>query len=103
MERCKVCRKTLTNPASKKFGYGPECLKRAVAEGNAPLESLEELKAWKKVSKKTPRIAQENIPERCENTIDMFESGRASAIEALKRAVAECEAAGVQVTYKTTG
>lgn len=98
--RCLACRKELTNDVSRKYGYGPTCLKRAVAEGNAPLESLTEIKQLRKEAKKRPKQIQQSTPERCDKTMDLFESAKNDALHALKEAVANCEAYGLVITYR---
>lgn len=97
--RCTACRRPLTNPVSIRHGYGPDCLKKAVAAGNAPLEALEQLTAWKRSQPaKKPSKAEPDMPTRDEHTADLFEAVRAGAIKALHRAAAECERYGVKVT-----
>lgn len=98
MEKCKACRRRLTNETSKLYGYGPECLKKAVAEGNAPLEALEAAKQERRERKKKPRI--EPQPVRCNRTMDLFERSRHEAIRLLKAAVVEVESYGVKVFYR---
>lgn len=53
--RCQACRRPITNPVSMQHGLGPDCLRRAVRAGTAPLESLEELKHWQRTK---PRPAK---------------------------------------------
>ena len=99
MERCKACRRSLTNSVSKKYGYGPDCLKRAVEKGNAPLESLEELKEFRRSKKGSSRNAVMAEPVRCEKTLDLFEQAKEGAIRLLKASVAECESYGLKINY----
>jgi hypothetical protein len=57
--RCRACRRPLSDPVSLRHGFGPECLKRAVEQGQAPLEALMQMTAFKreKKAKKPPRSA----------------------------------------------
>lgn len=57
--RCRACRRLLSDPVSIRHGFGPECLKRAVADGQAPLEALTQLAALRRTrkAKKPPRSA----------------------------------------------
>lgn len=98
MDRCKACRRFLTNEVSKKYGYGPDCLRRAVEQGNAPLESLEQMKKLKqaKPAKANPKADQD--PARCEKTMDLFEQAKIGALRLLKSCIAECESLGIQIT-----
>ena len=41
--RCQACRRPLTNPASVKHGLGPDCLRKAVNSGMAPIDALDDL------------------------------------------------------------
>lgn len=99
MARCKACRRTLTNAISRKYGFGPECLKRAVEQGNAPLESLEELKHARRARKKSPRADHKPIPEHCDKTMDLFGLVREDALRNLRSAIADCKSCGVKVAY----
>jgi len=96
--RCLACKRLLSNPVSLQHGYGPDCLKRAVQAGTAPLEALEEFTAWKKAQPK--RKAIEQVKAVCSNTPDLFDSLRDQAIASLRHAVAECLACGVVVTIQ---
>lgn len=97
MDRCKVCRRPLTNDVSKRYGLGPDCLKRAVAEGNAPLEALAEYKAIKKQKvAKVPRSEPSTV-ERCSHTVDMFDTPRQHAIDELYEAATRCSRLGINV------
>jgi hypothetical protein len=96
--RCKSCNRPLSNPVSIQHGYGPDCLKRAVQAGTAPLEALEEFTAWKKAQPKRKVIEQ--VRPVCSNTPDLFDSLRDQAIASLRHAVAECLACGVVVTIQ---
>ena len=97
--RCLACKRPLSNPVSLQHGYGPDCLKRAVQAGTAPLEALEEFTAWKKAQPKRTKSV-EQIKRTCTNTPDLFDSLRDQAIGALHHAVAECLACGVVVTIQ---
>ena len=97
--RCKACKRPLSNPVSLQHGYGPDCLKRAVQAGTAPLEALEEFTAWKKAQPKRTK-AVEQVKRTCTNTPDLFDSLRDQAIASLRHAVAECLACGVVVTIQ---
>lgn len=98
MDRCKACRRELTNSVSKKYGYGPDCLRRAVEKGNAPLESLEELKEFRRTKKPLTRQATQP-DDRCEKTMDLFEQAKDGAIRLLKASIAECESFGLRINY----
>lgn len=99
MNRCQACRRPLTNPASVKHGLGPDCLRRAVKSGTAPLESLEELKDWQRTKHRTAkRKAELATNTQSSATLDLFAQARAAAIETLKAAAAECAALGVTVS-----
>lgn len=93
---CQACRKPLTNEVSIRYGFGPSCLKRAVAAGNAPLVALEEQTAMRrevaKQRKAKPSITFEN------HSADLFASARRAAIELLHLAQRECESLGMRVT-----
>lgn len=97
MERCKACRRSLTNEISKKYGYGPDCLKRAVEQGNAPLESLEQLKEHKRQSKGRTRQPADHEPVRCDKTLDLFEQAKEGAMRMLKHCISECESLGMKI------
>ena len=94
--KCKACRRLLTDPISRLYGYGPSCLKRAVSEGNAPIEALEEQKTYRKLKKSRPE-RQAPVPERCEKTLDLFQTLKNDALHALHKAVAECVSLGINV------
>lgn len=96
MQRCKACRRPLTNDLSKRYGFGPDCLKRAVEEGTAPLESLEEYKAFKK--QRIPKAKQDQpAVERCEHTLDMFDTPNQHALNELYEVAAKCRLLGINV------
>lgn len=96
--RCNACRRPLRNPVSIKHGLGPDCLRKAVKAGNAPLEALEEFTAWKKTNprqrKAKPLAASEN------HNPDLFASYREQAIQTLNAAADECRAVGLTVTIE---
>ena len=96
--RCQACRRPLTSPVSIKHGLGPDCLKRAVQAGTAPLEALEEFTAWKKAQPK--RKAVEQVKPVCTNTPDLFDSLRDQAIQLLNAAAEDCRAVGLTVTIE---
>jgi len=95
--RCLACKRPLSNPVSLQHGLGPDCLKRAVKAGTAPLEALEEFTAWKKSQ---PKRTKPEPVKQCANTPDLFESLRAQAIQLLNAAAADCRAVGVDVTIE---
>ena len=97
--RCQACRRPLTSPVSIKHGYGPDCLKRAVQAGTAPLEALEEFATWKKAQPKRTK-AVEQVKRTCTNTPDLFDSLRDQAIQLLNAAAEDCRAVGVEVTIE---
>ena len=96
--RCSACRRPLTNPVSLKHGLGPDCLKRAVMAGNAPLEALEELTAYQK-SKPRKRLAKVKAPDFESPTFDLFEALREAALDDLNKAVTACESVGLKVSF----
>lgn len=95
--RCQACRRPLTNPASVKHGLGPDCLRRAVKAGTAPLEALEELKDWQR-TKPRPAKRKSELATNTQRsaTPDLFAQARKVAIETLKVSAAECAALGVK-------
>lgn len=95
--KCQACRRELTSPVSIKHGLGPDCLKRAVQAGTAPLEALEEFTAWKKSQ---PKRTKPEPVKQCPNTPDLFDSLRAQAIQLLNAAAADCRAVGLTVTIE---
>lgn len=95
--RCHACRKPLTNEVSIRYGFGPSCLKRAVAAGNAPLIALEEQAAHSRQSAKASKAKRPAIqPEN--SSASLFDAPRREALELLHLAVRECEALGIQIT-----
>lgn len=104
MSCCIACRRPLTNPVSIKHGYGPDCLKRAAALGNAPLIALDELKAQERSKRKAgKRPAPLRQPSQ-DGTPDLFSGLQALARKQLEEALAACLAAGLQIEIveKTT-
>lgn len=98
--RCQACRRPLTNPASVKHGLGPDCLRRAVKAGTAPLEALEELKDWQRTNKRPARQkADPATPTKCSITADLFEQLKAAALDDLNKAVTACQSVGINVTF----
>ena len=97
--RCQACRRPLTNPASIKHGLGPDCLRRAVKAGTAPLDALVELKAWQRTNKRTAkRNADQATQTKCSSTADLFEQLKAAALDDLNKAVTACQSVGITVT-----
>ena len=98
--RCVACRRPLTNPVSKRQGYGPDCLKKAVKAGTAPLEALEELAAYQRAKPKKPKASKQSAPEviRCDKTLDLFDQLRDAALDDLNKAVSVCRSVGIEVT-----
>ena len=94
--RCRACRRPLTNEISQRYGFGPECLRRAVAAGNAPLESLELMDAYKR-SHKSKRIAKAKPPPVDQSTGDLFESLKSAALDDLHKAATVLQSLGVGV------
>lgn len=86
-------------PASIKHGLGPDCLRRAVKAGTAPLEALAELKEWQRTNKRPAKRKAELATNTQRSAMpDLFEQVRRAAIETLKAAAAECAALGVTVS-----
>lgn len=95
--RCQACRRPLTNPASIKYQLGPDCLRKAVKAGTAPLEALTELTEWRR-SKKRPPIT-EAAPIRDDKTMDLFEQLREAALDDLNKALTACESIGIKIIW----
>lgn len=98
--RCQACRRPLTNPVSIKQGLGPDCLKRAVRAGTAPLEALEEFTAWKKSQPR--RKAIEQVKSVCSSTPDLFDALRDAALDDLYKAITACQSVGITVKIEIT-
>lgn len=97
--KCKACTRKLTNPISIQYGMGPDCLRRAVKAGTAPLDALEELKAWQRTNKRTAkRNADQATQTKCSSTDDLFEQLKAAALDDLNKAVTACQSVGISVT-----
>lgn len=99
--RCAACRRTITNPVSLKHGLGPDCLKKAVRAGSAPLEHLEELAAWARSKKRKARPdPQSAAPVRDDRTLDLFAEQKQEAINRLNQCADECRRHGLSVTIE---
>lgn len=97
--RCKACRRPLTNPISLKHGLGPDCLRRAVKNGTAPLEALNALTQWQRTKNKAKSANRRTPPEIKDTaTLDLFEEEKRLSIERLMSAVAECETIGLRIS-----
>lgn len=102
--RCAACRRPLHNPVSLKHGLGPDCLKKAVKAGTAPLEALEHLTAWQR-SRRAPKKTEPAKPAPASTdsqTGDLFAAVKAASLKALHRDVAECQRYGINVTVTFT-
>ena len=99
MQRCAACRRPLTNPVSIRHKLGPDCLKKAVADGNAPLEALEQLSQWKRSRPKQSRPAPPHAAASL-HTTDLFAAVRAAAIKTLHLAADDCRRHGVKLTLE---
>ena len=99
--RCKACHRPLSDPVSIKHGFGPDCLKKAVAAGQAPLESLTELSAFQRTqrkARKTAKPAPRPVPVKTDqHTGDLFDPLKTAALEDLDKAVSALQALGVHV------
>ena len=95
--RCQACHRPLTNPASIKHKLGPDCLRRAVKAGTAPIEALAELAEWKRNKKQRATAEQEKTVFRDPLTIDMFDQPRKEAIGRLYDAAEQAMSFGVRV------
>ena len=96
--RCRACRRPLTSPVSIKYGYGPDCLRRAQAAGNVPLEALAELIAEKRTTRKRrPSQAPATIQQ---TTGDLFDQLIDAAIDDLRRAADVARSLGVVVNLE---
>ena len=99
MQRCSACRRPLRNPVSLQYGMGPDCLRKAVKAGTAPLEALAELKEWQRTNKRPARQkADPATPTKCTSTADLFEQLKAAALDDLNKAVTACQSVGITVT-----
>lgn len=96
--RCLACRRPLTNPASIKHGLGPDCLRKVVKAGTAPLEALEEFTVANCANKRAKR-SKPAEPVADTRTPDLFDQLRAAALDDLHKALAVCLSCGINVTY----
>lgn len=94
---CQACTRKLTNPVSIQYGMGPDCLRRAVKAGTAPIEALSELTEWRRSKKRQP--ITEAAPIRDDKTMDLFEQLRAAALSDLSKAVTACGTVGIKITW----
>ena len=94
---CQACRRPLTNPVSIQYQMGPDCLRRAVKAGTAPLEALAELTEYRRSKKRNPSPGP--APIRDTQTMDLFEQLRAAALDDLSKAVTACETVGINITW----
>lgn len=94
---CQACRRQLTNEVSLRYGMGPDCLRRAVKAGTAPLEALTELTEWRRSKKRQP--ISKPAPTRDNDTMDLFEQLRAAALDDLSKAVTACEIVGIKIKF----
>lgn len=99
--RCLACRRPLTNPVSIRHGLGPDCLKRAVRDGTAPLEALVELTDYQR-SLPRKRIPKAKSPAPELTTPDLFDMLREAALDDLSKAVSVCESVGIIVKIEIT-
>ena len=79
-------------------GLGPDCLRKAVKAGTAPLEALEELAAYQRAKPKKTRAPKPSEPIRCESTLDLFDALKYAALDDLNNAVNACRNIGIEVT-----
>lgn len=96
--KCRACRRPLTSAVSIRYGYGPDCLRKAAKAGNVPMEALEEFTAWKKANPKprpTKQKASSAAPESL--THDLFAALREAALDDLNKAVTVCESVGLTI------
>ena len=100
--RCAACRRPLTNPVSLQHGLGPDCLKKAVKAGSAPLQYLEELTTWQRQQtrqrRQKPTVTEITAPLHDALTADLFETARAEARRLLEAAATDCRSYGLKVT-----
>lgn len=107
MHRCRACHRPLTDPVSIKHGFGPECLKRAAEAGQAPLEALAELSAFRS-SRRKARAVVGNKTKPTErkrgdtHTGDLFADIKAEALAELGQAASKLRALGITVEIKTS-
>ena len=94
--RCQACRRPLSNPVSKQYGFGPDCLRKAVKAGTAPLEALTELTEHQRSKKR--RINQP-APKPENHTMDLFDQLRAAALDDLSQAVTACASVGINIKW----
>lgn len=98
MHFCRACRRELTSAVSIRYGYGPDCLRKAVAAGTLGIEALTELSSEQRETKRRPRIKPAPVADI--RTPDLFDQLRSAALDDLRLAVAACALAGVTVSYQ---
>ena len=102
MHKCRACRLPLSSAVSLRYGFGPDCLRRAVKSGTLGIEALTELTSEQRETKKR-RKAHKPAPIPEISTPDLFDLLRAAALDDLRQAVTACESAGVTVSYQIKG
>ena len=83
-------------------GYGPDCLRRAVAAGTLGIEALTELSSEQRETKRNrPKRTKcaEQLNHTDTKTLDLFDLLRSAALDDLRLAVAACASVGVVVSY----
>jgi len=99
MHKCRACRRPLTSAVSIRYGYGPDCLRRAVAAGTLGIEALTELSTEQRETKRRKVRKPAPIPDDI-STPDLFDMLRLAALDDLQKAVTACASVGVVVTYQ---
>lgn len=79
-------------------GIGPDCLKKAVKAGTAPLEALEELAAYQRAKPKKQKAPKQDVPIRCDKTLDLFDALKDAALDDLHKSAETCRSFGMAVT-----
>lgn len=97
--RCRACRRPLSSAVSIKYQMGPDCLRKAVKAGTAPLDALTELSTEQRETKRRKVRKPAPIPDDI-STPDLFDMLRIAALDDLRKAVTACASVGVVVTYK---
>ena len=99
MHKCRACRRPLSSAVSIRYGYGPDCLRKAVKAGTLGIEALTELSSEQRETKQ--RVSRiKPVPVADISTPDLFDLLRLAALDDLRKAVTACASVGVVVTYQ---
>jgi len=94
---CKACRRPRSNPVSIQHGYGPDCLKRAVQAGTAPMTALGEMVAWQRSRPKQQKQRTE-LKHIDTKTMDLFAKAKVAALDDMHKAAEVCRSFGLSIT-----